>query len=181
MSKKRILLLSDDMRMSSGVANQSKELILNTIHHYDWVQIAGAVNHYESGKIIDMCQAANQYTGRNDCYLKLYPTNGYGNEDLLFSVIFSEKPDAVLHFTDPRFWGWLYQVERKVREKIPLTYLNIWDSLPYPMWNKPFYECCDALFSISKQTMNINKWVLGPENCRSVDGEFDKDGNLIKA
>jgi hypothetical protein len=48
------------------------------------------------------------------------------------------------------------------------------------MWNKPFYESCDALFSISKQTYNINKWVLGPENCTSIDGDFDKDGNVVK-
>jgi hypothetical protein len=29
-----------------------------------------------------------------------------------------------------------------------------------PMWNRPFYQSCDALLSISKQTLNINKLVL---------------------
>ena len=29
------------------------------------------------------------------------------------------------------------------------------------MYNKAFYESCDALFGISKQTVNINKLVLG--------------------
>jgi hypothetical protein len=29
------------------------------------------------------------------------------------------------------------------------------------MYNKEFYESCDALFGISKQTVNINKIVLG--------------------
>lgn len=180
MKKKKVLLLSDDLRMASGVATQSKELVLSTIHHYDWVQIAGAINHPESGKIIDLSDATRQKTGIKDAYLKLYPVNGYGNEDVLFSVMDVEKPDAILHFTDPRFWGWLYQIERKIRQKIPLTYLNIWDNLPFPMWNRPFYQSCDALFSISKQTYNINKWVLGPENCCTVDGHFDKNGNLIK-
>ena len=71
-----------------------------------------------------------------------------------------EKPDAILHFTDPRFWGWLYNIERELRQNIPLLYLNIWDDIPYPMWNYPFYKSCDGLFSISKQTLNINKNVL---------------------
>jgi hypothetical protein len=182
MKKKKILLASDDLRMFSGVACQSRELVLGTIHHYDWVQIAGAVNHPEAGKIIDMSTAAAEFakTKKEETYLKLYPANGYGNEDMLMSILDIEKPDAILHFTDPRFWGWLYQIERKIRQKIPLTYLNIWDDLPYPMWNLPSYQSCDALFSISKQTMNINKWVLGPENCRLIDGELDNNGNLIK-
>jgi hypothetical protein len=39
-------------------------------------------------------------------------------------------------------------------------YYNIWDSLPDPMWNAPFYASCDLLMSISKQTYGINKRVL---------------------
>jgi glycosyltransferase involved in cell wall biosynthesis len=66
-----------------------------------------------------------------------------------------------MHFTDPRFWGWLYAIESQIRSKIPLTYLDIWDDLPYPMYNKSFYESCDTLFAISKQTENINRVVLG--------------------
>lgn len=179
MSKKKILLLSDDLRMHSGVATMSRELILGTIHHYDWVQIAGSVKSPDQGKVLDMSEASNKVTGRTDCYLKLYPVDGYGNEEILFQIIAMEKPNAILHFTDPRFWSWLYLIEHQVREKIPLTYLDIWDELPYPMWNKPFYKSCDALFAISKQTDNINKWVLGPENCTSIYGDFDKDGNLV--
>ena len=44
---------------------------------------------------------------------------------------------------------------------IPITYLNIWDDYPAPMYNLPFYEACDLLMGISKQTVNINKLVLG--------------------
>ena len=34
-------------------------------------------------------------------------------------------------------------------------YYNIWDDLPYPMWNEPLYESCDLIMNISKQTHNI--------------------------
>ena len=37
--KKKILLLSDDLRLHSGIATQSKEIVLSTIHKYDWVQV----------------------------------------------------------------------------------------------------------------------------------------------
>ncbi len=39
-------------------------------------------------------------------------------------------------------------------------YLNIWDDYPAPLYNKAYYECCDLLMGISKQTVNINKLVL---------------------
>ena len=66
-----------------------------------------------------------------------------------------ESVDAILHYTDPRFWGFLYQMEHELRQNIPIFYYNIWDDLPYPMWNEPFYESCDLIMNISKQTVNI--------------------------
>jgi len=174
MSKKKILLLSDDLRMNSGIATMSRELVLSTVHKYDWVQLAGAITHPEKGKVFDLSQSINEQKKIKDAYVKIFPTDGYGNEQSLFQVIAMEKPNAILHFTDPRFWGWLYALEKQVRSAMPLTYLNIWDDIPYPVYNRPFYESCDALFSISKQTMNINRWVLQPENCCEVgDGPMN--------
>jgi len=165
MAKRKILLLSDDLRMNSGIATMSRELVLSTVHQYDWVQLAGAIQHPEKGNIFDLSQSTNEMKKMKDAYVKVYPTDGYGNEQALMQLLAMERPHAILHFTDPRFWGWLYALEKQIRRSIPLTYLNIWDDVPYPMYNRPFYESCDALFSISKQTMNINKWVMGPENC----------------
>jgi glycosyltransferase involved in cell wall biosynthesis len=167
--KKKILLLSDDMRMHSGIATQSRELVLGTVGHYDWVQIAGAINHPEKGKVVNLDDATRKETGVQDAKVTLYPVDGYGNEDVLYAVIDREKPDAIMHFTDPRFWGWLYAIEKQIRRKLPLTYLNIWDDTPFPMYNRAFYESCDLLMSISKQTYNINKHVLGSENCITIN------------
>jgi glycosyltransferase involved in cell wall biosynthesis len=63
--------------------------------------------------------------------------------------------------TDPRYFSWLFQIENEIRKEIPIIYLNIWDDYPAPYYNKAFYESCDALLGISKQTVNINKLVLG--------------------
>ena len=158
--KKKILLLSDDLRMHSGIATQSKEFVMGTIDKYDWVQIGGAVKHPEEGKIIDMSQAVQNQYGVDDAYLKLYPISGYGNAEILRNILKIEKPDAILHFTDPRFWVWLYQMEHELRQNIPIMYYNIWDDLPDPMWNENYYRSSDMLLSISKQTYGINKRIL---------------------
>lgn len=179
MAKQKILLLSDDLRMHSGVATMSRELVLGTVANYDWVQIAGAIQHPDKGKVINMDAASAQITGVPDAKVTLYPVDGYGNEELLFNIIEREKPSAIMHFTDPRFWGWLYAIERQVRSKIPLTYLNIWDDIPYPMYNRPFYESCDLLMSISKQTYNINKWVLGEDKTCTIESESPKDKTVL--
>ena len=52
-------------------------------------------------------------------------------------------------------------MEREVRGKMPIFWLNIWDDYPAPMYNKSYYESVDVLMAISKQTKNINEIVLG--------------------
>ena len=164
-SRKKILLLSDDLRMHSGVATQSKEMVFGTLHKYNWVQVGGAINHPEAGKIIDMSIAVgNEVKDVVDPYLKIYPISGYGNPELLREIIMIEKPDAIMHFTDPRFWIWLYQMEHEIRQNIPIFYYNIWDDIPDPQYNRDYYRSSDLLMGISKQTYGINKRVLKDYN-----------------
>ena len=158
--KKKILLLSDDLRMYSGIGTMSKEFVMQTVSKYDWVQLGAAVKHPEEGKVFDISEAIAKETGVADASVKVYPISGYGNANLLQQVMNIERPDAILHFTDPRFWGWLYQIEHQVRQHVPIMYYNIWDDLPYPHWNEPFYESCDLIMNISRQTQNIVQNVL---------------------
>ena len=160
MKKKKILLLSDDLRMHSGIATQSKEFVMGTLHKYDWVQIGGAVKHPEQGKVINMSEACKEITGVKDAYLQIYPLSGYGNPNVLRQILDLEKPDAILHFTDPRFWIWLYNMEHEIRQNIPILYYNIWDDIPDPLYNANFYRSSDLLMGISKQTYGINKRIL---------------------
>jgi len=153
--KKKIILLSDDLRMSSGVGTMSREFVMGTLDEYDWVQIGGAIKHPDNGKIIDMNESVRKETGVENASLKIYPVDGYGNPSLLRQLIKLEKPDAIMIYTDPRFWGWLYNMEHEIRQHIPIFYYNIWDDLPYPRWNEPYYESCDLMLNISKQTHNI--------------------------
>jgi len=153
--KKKILLLSDDLRMSSGVGTMSREIVMGTLDKYDWVQVGGAIKHPDKGKIFDLADSMREETGVEDAYCKVYPVDGYGNPDIVRELIQIEKPDAIMIYTDPRFWIWLFEMEQELRQNIPIFYYNIWDDLPYPRWNEPYYESCDLIMNISKQTHNI--------------------------
>jgi len=159
--RKKILLICDDIRVHSGVATVARELVLNTAQHFNWVNVGGAINHPEQGKRLDLSPDTNTTTGLTDSSITLYPSNGYGDANLIRQLIKIEQPDAIFLITDPRYFIWLFQIENEVRKKMPIIYLNIWDDYPAPMYNRGYYESCDALLAISKQTKNINELVLG--------------------
>jgi glycosyltransferase involved in cell wall biosynthesis len=159
--RKKILLLSDDIRMNSGIATMAREIVVGTSHVYNWVNLGAGINHPEQGKRFDISQDNDRVTGLTDSSIFLYPWNGYGDVNIIRQLINTEKPDAIIFFTDPRYWIWLFQIENEIRRKVPMIYLNIWDEYPAPIYNKSYYESCDGLMAISKQTLNINKIVLG--------------------
>lgn len=158
--RKKIMLITDDIRVHSGIATVGKEIVVHTAQHFNWVTLGGAIKHPEAGKRFDLSQSTNEITGLTDSSVILYPVNEYGNADILRQLIQIEKPDAIMLITDPRYFVWLFSIENEIRKSIPIAYLNIWDNYPAPHYNKPFYEACDLLMGISKQTVNINKLVL---------------------
>jgi len=165
MNKKKGLLIGDDVLGSSGVGSVLREIIIGTSKEFDWVQIAVAINHPNLGKRIDLSEDTNKHAEISNSSVIQYPCNGYGNLHLIRDIMKNEKPDFVFLMTDPRyyvdFWATL---EHEIRTKIPIIYYNVWDNLPYPHYNKHFYESCDALYCISKQTENVVKEVLGKNN-----------------
>jgi glycosyltransferase involved in cell wall biosynthesis len=166
--RRKILLICDDIRVHSGVATVAREMVINTAHHFNWVNLAGAINHPEKGKRFDISQDTNVNAQIEDASVFLYPTDGYGTPDLIRQMIQIEKPDAIMLITDPRYFDWLFAMENEIRKQCPIIYLNIWDDLPTPLYNKGFYESCDALLAISKQTKLINELVLGDKRANKI-------------
>jgi len=166
--RKKILLICDDIRVHSGVATVARELVLNTAQHFNWVNVAGAINHPEKGKRFDLSGDTNTNTGLEDSSVFLYPVDGYGDADLIRQLIELEKPDAIMLITDPRYFEWLFMIENEIRKTTPIIYLNIWDDYPAPLYNKAFYESCDALLAISKQTRLINELVLDEKRGKKI-------------
>jgi glycosyltransferase involved in cell wall biosynthesis len=155
MKKKKIVLLSDDLRSMSGVATMSREIVVGTCLKYDWFQVGSMINHPEYGKLIDVSEDLKKLYNRDDINVRILAYNNYGDLPLLREIIKLERPDAILHFTDPHYWQWLYDAEHEIRQHVPILFYHVWDDIPDPTYNRDYYESCDWIGCISKQTFGI--------------------------
>ena len=57
--------------------------------------------------------------------------------------------------TDPRFYGWLWEMENEVRANVPMVYYPVWDNYPAPVFNGIFYRSTDEVVCISKLTYDV--------------------------
>lgn len=146
--KKKILVISDHPLAPSGVGTQTRYVInaLLKTGRYKVVCFGGAVKHKD--------YAPQKVDGYGDDFI-IYPVDGYGNTEMVRSVLFTEKPDMLWFMTDPRFYGWLWDMENEIRPHCPMVYYHVWDNYPYPHYNKNFYESTDVIASISKVTHDI--------------------------
>ena len=155
MEKKKILIISDHPMAPSGVGTQTKYVIeaLLATGRYKVVCLGGAIKHndYQPQKV----------EGFGDDWV-IHPVNGYGNPQIIRSALSMEKPDLVWFMTDPRFYGWLWDMENEVRSVVPMLYYHVWDNFPPPMFNRPFYLSTDVIASISKVTRDVVS-VVEPE------------------
>jgi len=149
MNKKiKVLTLSDHPLSPSGVGTQTKYMIqaLLSTDKFKFVSMGGAIKHknYQPMKL-------EEY---GDDWV-VHPVDGYGNPDVLRSMIRNERPDILWFMTDPRFWGWLWQMEDEIRPLMPTVYYHVWDNYPYPGYNKKYYDANDVVATISKLTDDV--------------------------
>jgi glycosyltransferase involved in cell wall biosynthesis len=152
MKKTKVLTISDHPLSPSGVGTQTKYIIeaLLKTGRYQVVSLGGAVKHED--------YAPKRVEPFTDDWT-VYPVNGYGNHEEVRSIIQKEKPDVLWFMTDPRFYGWLWEIENEVRALMPMVYYHVWDNFPAPHFNAPFYDSTDEVVCISKVTHEIVKQV----------------------
>ena len=146
--KIKILMLGDSPFAPSGVGTQLKyicEALLKT-DNFTIINLGGALKHADYKP-----QRTEEY-GED---WTVIPVDGYGTQEMIRSVIWTEKPDLLFFMTDPRYWAWLWEIENEVRPHIPMVYYHVWDNYPYPHYNNKFYQSTDVVFSISKVTHDI--------------------------
>ena len=90
---------------------------------------------------------------------RIIPVDGYGTQEMIRSVIRTEGIDLLWFMTDPRFWGWLWEIENEIRPMCPMVYHHVWDNFPAPHYNRNFYLSNDHIVTISKVTHDIVKEV----------------------
>jgi glycosyltransferase involved in cell wall biosynthesis len=153
MSKKiKIMTLGDMPFAPSGVGTQSRYIIESMLKtgKYKFICLGGAMKHQSYDPI-----KTEEY---GDDWITI-PIDGYGNQEMVRSIIRQEKPEILWFMTDPRFWGWLWEIENEIRPLIPMVYYHVWDNYPYPFYNKKFYDSNDFIACISKVTHDIVKTV----------------------
>ena len=150
--KLTVMVLSDHPLSPSGVGTQTRyfiEAMLKT-GKYRFICLGGAVKHQNYTPI-----QVNPYP--NDWII--YPVDGYGTQDMIRGMMIKHKPDILWFMTDPRFYGWLWEIENEIRDVVPMVYYHVWDNYPYPSFNNSWYRSNDAVATISKVTSDIVKTV----------------------
>ena len=148
-SKKiKILTISDHPLSPSGVGTQTKYFIAELLKtgNYQFISLGGAMKH-QNYNPVKVEEFGDDWT--------IYPVDGYGSKDLIRSVMRTQRPDMVWFMTDPRFYGWLWEIENEIRPLAPMVYYHVWDNFPYPTFNKCWYDSNDAVVTISKVTSDI--------------------------
>lgn len=157
----RVLLLSDSIRGKSGVGTVAHNIVLNSLDRINWIHVAPEVVNSEQLQKIDMSKVFAKLSGVIDAEVKLIPYHNFGDIELIRMLLMTEQIDSILIFTDPRYWEWLFEHEREIRQIVPIVYYNIWDNYPVPYYNQPHYESVDSLIAISKLTEDVNKTIIG--------------------
>jgi len=146
--KIKIFTIGDHPLSPSGVGTQTKYIIEGMLKtgKYEFVSFGGAIKHPNHEP-----QTTQEWG--NDWII--WPVDGYGNPDMVRSMIHQQKPDILWFMTDPRFYGWLWAIENEIRAHVPMVYYHVWDNYPYPTFNKTSYLSNDHVACISKLTYDI--------------------------
>ncbi len=147
MQKKKIIVLSDHALSTSGVGTQTRHLLNGLVNKGEWTfrQFGAAMKHNDYRTIV-----VNE-----DLIIK--PIDGFGNRDLIRVTLATEKPDAILIFTDPRFFIWLFEMEDEVHQMCPILWWHVWDNHPYPKFNETLYQSTDLINCHSHMTYEMIK------------------------
>ena len=131
--KIKVFVLADSPLAPSGVGIQTRYMIEGLLKtgRYQFVCFAGAIQHNDYKPI-----TTEEY---GEDWI-IFPVDGYGNPEIIRSLLQKEKPDLLWFMTDPRFYGWLWEIENEVRANIPMVYYHVWDNKPAPGFNKIYYD-----------------------------------------
>ena len=162
MDKKiKVLTISDHPLMPSGVATQTKYFIEGLLKSgkFQVISLGGAIKH-QNYQPVRTEEFGEDWT--------IFPVDGFGDPNIIRSLIRAEKPDILWFMTDPRFYGWLWQIANEIRPLVPMVYYHVWDNYPYPKFNKPFYDSNDIIATISKVTDDIVRTISPEVECHYI-------------
>jgi len=166
--KIKIFTIGDHPFSPSGVGNQTRYIMdsLMKTGKYQIVSFGGAIQHpnHEPQKTEEW----------GDDWV-IWPVDGYGSPDQVRAMVRQQKPDILWFMTDPRFYGWLWEIENEIRAQVPMVYYHVWDNYPYPRFNQPYYESNDHVACISKLTYDIVQTVAPNVDASYIPHAVDEE------
>ena len=160
----KILMLCDHPLHPSGVGTQAQLLINGLIKTGKFkFQVLGGAHRHEDYRNVSI----------NENFV-IKPVNGFGDKNLVRHLLISEQPDAILIFTDPRQFVWLWEMHDEIHQICPIAYWHVWDNDPYPDCNSVWYESTDLINCISKLTYDLVSPKF-PEKTNYVPHAFPKE------
>lgn len=163
---KNILVLSDFLTASTGVARQTLRMV-------QWLEATGRYKFVCLGAIASQDPVPQEPIQQGD-NITLLPYNSYGDAEKLRNILDTYQIDAIWFMTDPRFYTWLPAAIDSIAEdypqvkNIPLVYYHVWDNFPGPVGYKVLFDRVSHIACISKLTLD----------CMSQMGYGDKTSYL---
>lgn len=146
MNKYKILMISDHLLSGSGVGTQGRYLATGLVNtgKYTIRQFGAAIRH------------SDYSIQQPHPEILIRPIDGFGTKELYRQFLATERPDAVMLFTDPRFFSNLFEVHDEFHQLCPIVYNHLWDQSQFPpLYNKNVYDACDLLNCINRPTYDF--------------------------
>ena len=166
--KIKVFVISDHPLSPSGVGTQTLYMIENLLKtgRFKFYCFGGALDH-KSYKPVHVDPWGQDFI--------IQPVKAYGNKDQVRAALLAERPDMLWFMTDPRFYEWLWSFDDEIRSVVPMVYYHVWDSKPYPYFNKPLYDSNDVIATISKVTDDIVRNVSPDVETHYIPHSVDTD------
>ena len=134
----KVLFITDDPGISTGVASVSRNIVENPPSDLHFSVVGCNVKDTSS-------QIPN--------FGVVQRFSNYGTYNWLINHVRNNDYDTCMVMGDPHLFGHVYKASPFIRSKMPLVYYHVWDSShPAPTFNKPVYDCFDHIMCASNET-----------------------------
>lgn len=169
MSKIKLMTISDNpIGKPTGVGTQTRYMIEGLLKTGKYAIVSlGAVEKNQPMNPIKTEEYGEDWT--------ILPIKGYGDQGTIRRMLMQHKPDILWFMTDPHYYWWLWNMENEIRANVHMVYYHVWDNLPYPIYNKKYYDSNDCIVTISKLTDDIVRTVAPDVRCEYLPHAVNPD------
>lgn len=142
-SKIKVLFICDDIRTYSGVGIQAEKLLTALAADKENFEV------YHIGTVMNRKPNPQPLLYKD---VVIFEHQTHGDATFTRQVVGHVQPDIVIPMGDPRFFTYLFNMDGDIRKRAFIAFYHLWDNEPFPKFNKPWYDSCDELVTLTKFT-----------------------------